>query len=127
MVLLTPRQIKPYFAVQGPTTAMAGMGRLGGVATQQRQPMATTFGRPGYGGRDKGPRSLTIAQAAELLGKFKIQVEAGKANPSPPVGPVLGSKGLNIMAFCKDYNALTKDKKGIIPAEVTYFADKSFK
>merc|ERR1712113_717579 len=62
-----------------------------------------------------------------MVGKLKLYVDAGKANPSPPVGPMLGSRGINIMAFCKEYNALTKDKKGVVPAEVTYFADKSFK
>lgn len=57
---------------------------------------------------------------------IKLALEAGKATPAPPVGPALGSKGVNIMAFCKDYNARTADKAGyIIPVEITVF-DVSF-
>merc|ERR1712187_890205 len=73
------------------------------------------------------PRGSTVAHAAELAGKLKLYVEAGKANPSPPVGPMLGSRGINIMAFCKEYNALTKDKKGMVPVEISYFMDKTIK
>ena len=63
--------------------------------------------------------------------KFKaivrLQLEAGKANPAPPVGPALASHGINIMAFCKEYNARTSNKPGeIIPAEITVFTDGSF-
>jgi large subunit ribosomal protein L11 len=63
--------------------------------------------------------------------KFKaivrLQLEAGKANPAPPVGPALASHGINIMAFCKEYNAKTSNKPGeIIPAEITVFTDGSF-
>merc|ERR1712048_1444693 len=73
------------------------------------------------------PRGSTVAHAAELAGKLKLYVEAGKANPSPPVGPMLGSRGINIMAFCKEYNALTADKIGsVIPVEITLYEDKSF-
>ena len=58
---------------------------------------------------------------------IKIVAEAGKANPSPPVGPALGAKGVNIMAFCKEYNAKTAAQAGeIIPAVITVFEDKSF-
>ncbi|EFJ20782.1 hypothetical protein SELMODRAFT_230830 [Selaginella moellendorffii] len=57
----------------------------------------------------------------------KLALQAGKATPAPPVGPALGSKGVNIMAFCKEYNARTADKAGyIIPVEITVFDDKSF-
>jgi len=61
-----------------------------------------------------------------VVGVIKLALEAGKATPAPPVGPALGSKGVNIMAFCKDYNARTADKAGyIIPVEITVF-DVSF-
>lgn len=64
---------------------------------------------------------------ATAVGFIKLAIEAGKANPSPPVGPALGSKGVNIMAFCKEYNAKTQDKAGtIIPVEITVYEDKSF-
>lgn len=57
-----------------------------------------------------------------MVGIIKLALEAGKATPAPPVGPALGSKGVNIMAFCKDYNARTADKPGyVIPVEITVF------
>ena len=59
---------------------------------------------------------------AAVTGVIKLALEAGKATPSPPVGPALGSKGVNIMAFCKDYNARTADKAGfVIPVEITVY------
>ena len=62
-----------------------------------------------------------------MVGIIKLALEAGKATPAPPVGPALGSKGVNIMAFCKDYNARTADKPGhVIPVEITVYHDKSF-
>ena len=62
-----------------------------------------------------------------VAGYIKLAIPAGKANPSPPIGPALGAKGVNIMAFCKEYNAATQDKIGtIIPVEITVFEDKSF-
>lgn len=65
--------------------------------------------------------------AKEVLGFIKLQIKAGAANPSPPVGPALGSKGLNIMDFCKQFNAATQDKAGkILPVVITVYADKSF-
>ena len=58
---------------------------------------------------------------------IKLQIPAGKANPSPPVGPALGQKGVNIMEFCKQFNARTQDKDGmIIPVVITVYSDKSF-
>jgi len=58
---------------------------------------------------------------------IKLQIEAGKANPAPPVGPALGQHGVNIMAFCKEYNARTSGMAGsVIPVEITVFADRSF-
>ncbi|CAI0408930.1 unnamed protein product [Linum tenue] len=66
-------------------------------------------------------------KAKKVIGIIKLALEAGKATPAPPVGPALGSKGVNIMAFCKDYNARTADKAGyVIPVEITVFDDKSF-
>ncbi|MEP0368919.1 MAG: 50S ribosomal protein L11 [Cyclobacteriaceae bacterium] len=65
--------------------------------------------------------------AKEISGYLKLQVRGGQANPSPPVGPALGSKGLNIMEFCKQFNARTQDKQGqVLPVLVTIFSDKSF-
>ena len=65
--------------------------------------------------------------AKEVAGQIKLQIKAGAANPSPPVGPALGSKGINIMEFCKQFNARTQDKAGkILPVVITYYADKSF-
>ncbi|KAK9836178.1 hypothetical protein WJX81_007174 [Elliptochloris bilobata] len=65
--------------------------------------------------------------AAKVTGLIKLALPAGKANPAPPVGPALGAKGVNIMAFCKEYNAATQDKVGtIIPVEITVYEDRSF-
>ncbi|GAB2479843.1 MAG: 50S ribosomal protein L11 [Cytophagales bacterium] len=65
--------------------------------------------------------------AKEITGYVKLQVKGGQANPSPPVGPALGSKGLNIMEFCKQFNARTQDKMGIVlPVLITVYSDKSF-
>jgi large subunit ribosomal protein L11 len=65
--------------------------------------------------------------AKKIDGYIKLQIPAGQANPSPPVGPALGQKGVNIMEFCKQFNAKTSDKAGlIIPVVITVFADKSF-
>jgi large subunit ribosomal protein L11 len=65
--------------------------------------------------------------AKEINGYLKLQVKGGSANPSPPIGPALGSKGLNIMEFCKQFNARTQDKQGVIlPVLITYYKDKSF-
>ncbi|MDD2474366.1 MAG: 50S ribosomal protein L11 [Dysgonamonadaceae bacterium] len=65
--------------------------------------------------------------AKEVAGQLKLQIKGGAANPSPPVGPALGSKGINIMDFCKQFNARTQDKPGkILPVVITYYADKSF-
>lgn len=65
--------------------------------------------------------------AKKITGYVKLQIPAGKANPSPPVGPALGQKGVNIMEFCKQFNARTADKDGlIIPVVITVFSDKSF-
>jgi large subunit ribosomal protein L11 len=62
----------------------------------------------------------------EILGYVKLEIEAGKANPAPPIGPALGQKGVNIMAFCNDFNAKTKDKSGPLPILLTVYKDKSY-
>ncbi|KAL7111051.1 hypothetical protein ABFS83_05G062500 [Erythranthe nasuta] len=82
------------------------------------------------------PRTLTVISMAppkpggkpkKVVGVVKLALEAGKATPAPPVGPALGAKGVNIAAFCKDYNARTADKAGyVIPVEITVYDDRSF-
>ena len=65
--------------------------------------------------------------AKEVAGLIKLQIRGGGANPSPPVGPALGAKGVNIMEFCKQFNARTQDKPGkVLPAVITVYSDKSF-
>jgi large subunit ribosomal protein L11 len=65
--------------------------------------------------------------AKKVTGFIKLQIPAGQANPAPPVGPALGQKGVNIMEFCKQFNARTKDQQGlIIPVIITVYSDKSF-
>ncbi len=67
-----------------------------------------------------------MTKKKKLLKVIKLQIEAGKANPAPPVGPALGAAGVQIMPFCKEFNARTKDKKGVVPVEISVFQDKSF-
>jgi large subunit ribosomal protein L11 len=65
--------------------------------------------------------------AKKITGQIKLQIPAGQANPAPPVGPALGQHGVNIMGFCKEFNAATKDKGGmVIPVVITVYQDKSF-
>src|SRR2546427_8461595 len=65
--------------------------------------------------------------AKKVVGQIKLQIPAGQANPAPPVGPALGQQGVNIMAFCKEFNATTKEQAGlIIPVVITVYQDKSF-
>ncbi|MBE2180252.1 MAG: 50S ribosomal protein L11 [Chthoniobacterales bacterium] len=65
--------------------------------------------------------------AKEVIGTIKLQIPAGQANPAPPVGPALGQKGVNIMAFCKEFNAATQKQAGdILPVVITVYKDKSF-
>ena len=65
--------------------------------------------------------------AKKVIGFIKLQIQAGQANPAPPVGPALGQQGVNIMDFCKSFNAETQDKMGdVIPVEITVYADRSF-
>ena len=65
--------------------------------------------------------------AKEIFKKIKLQCKGGAANPSPPIGPALGSAGVNIMDFCKQFNARTQDKQGkVLPVQITVYTDKSF-
>ncbi len=65
--------------------------------------------------------------AKKVAEKFKLMIQAGQANPSPPVGPALGQRGVNIMEFCKAFNEKTKDKMGFkVPVEITVYTDRSF-
>ena len=65
--------------------------------------------------------------AKKVIGFIKLQIQAGRANPAPPVGPALGQHGVNIMDFCKSFNASTQDKMGdVIPVEITVYADRSY-
>lgn len=65
--------------------------------------------------------------AKKVVGQIKLQIPAGQANPAPPVGPALGQQGVNIMGFCKEFNAATKEQAGmVIPVVITVYADKSF-
>ncbi|XP_059642450.1 large ribosomal subunit protein uL11c [Cornus florida] len=87
------------------------------LASNSRQSLTVrSMAPPKPGGKSK-----------KVTGLIKLALEAGKATPAPPVGPALGSKGVNIMAFCKDYNARTADKAGyVIPVEITVYDDRSF-
>ena len=71
-------------------------------------------------------KNHTMAPKKKVSALLKLQIQAGKANPAPPLGPALGSHGVNIMDFCKQYNAATQDKMGqVIPVEITVFEDRS--
>ena len=79
------------------------------------------------GGVGRSRTTLVVVAAAKVTGKIKLELIGGKANPSPPVGPALGSKGVNIMAFCKEYNAQTSKMAGeVVPVEITVYEDRSF-
>ncbi len=68
-----------------------------------------------------------IRMAKKIIASIKLQIQAGKASPSPPIGPALGQHGVNIMEFCKAYNAMTQNQEGmIIPVLITVYADRSF-
>ena len=72
-------------------------------------------------------KNHTRAPKKKVSALIKLQIQAGKANPAPPLGPALGSHGVNIMDFCKQYNAQTQDKMGqVIPVEITVYEDRSF-
>ena len=68
-----------------------------------------------------------MAPKKKVSGFIKLQIQAGQANPAPPVGPALGANGVNIMEFCKAYNAATEDQRGnVVPVEITVYEDRSF-
>ncbi|MBO9577143.1 MAG: 50S ribosomal protein L11 [Microbacteriaceae bacterium] len=68
-----------------------------------------------------------MARSKKVTGLIKLQIQAGAANPAPPIGPALGQHGVNIMEFCKAYNEATQDKRGnVIPVEITVYEDRSF-
>ena len=70
---------------------------------------------------------MEFFMAKKVVGQVKLQIPAGQANPAPPVGPALGQQGVNIMAFCKEFNAATKEQAGlVIPVVITVYQDKSF-
>lgn len=88
--------------------------------------VGTTFGMPSASSSRTANRRV-VTMAAKVTGKIKLELVAGKANPAPPVGPALGAKGVNIMAFCKEYNAQTAKMAGdVVPVEITVYEDRSF-
>lgn len=98
-----------------------------GVSLQNKTPLSLPTSQRRFKITAMAPPKPGGGKAKKVVGIIKLALEAGKATPAPPVGPALGSKGVNIMAFCKDYNARTADKPGyIIPVEITVFDDKSF-
>jgi large subunit ribosomal protein L11 len=70
--------------------------------------------------------SAPAKKGKKVVKIIKLQIQAGKANPAPPIGPALGGAGVNIMAFCKDFNAKTQGQEGIIPVVIEVYVDKSF-
>jgi large subunit ribosomal protein L11 len=79
----------------------------------------------GAAGATLTPKNVNMAK--QISGYVKLQVKGGQANPAPPIGPALGSKGINIMEFCKQFNARTQDKIGkVLPVLITVYSDKSF-
>ena len=108
------------------TTARAGAAPSRAHSSRSTFFAGRSVARPGSSLETRATRSPTM-MAAKAVGFIKLAIEAGKANPAPPVGPALGAKGVNIMAFCKEYNAKTQDNAGtIIPVEITVYEDKSF-
>lgn len=92
---------------------------------QQRTAVSLHSNQMGRGAWRVGTAPVMMAKKVTRI--LKLAIEAGKANPAPPIGPALGSAGCNIMMFCKEYNARTADQAGnIIPAEITVFEDRSF-
>ena len=92
---------------------------------QIRKQVPYRFGSLAYTGT-LSPKTFKI-MAKEISGFVKLQVKGAQANPAPPVGPALGSKGVNIMEFCKQFNARTQDKPGkVLPVLITVYSDKSF-
>lgn len=112
-----------------PTAKKLSSSFLGAPASFLRPPALAATATPSR--RTLAVRAMAPpkpgSKPKKVVGIIKLALEAGKATPAPPVGPALGAKGVNIMAFCKEYNAKTAEKAGyIIPVEITVFDDKSF-
>merc|ERR1712146_299617 len=114
-------------------SAHTNMRAVGGGPMHARARQECAFAARGRsvdgfrGMRTSTTRRHTATMAAKVSGFINLAIDAGKASPAPPIGPALGSKGVNIMAFCKEYNARTQDKAGtIVPVEITVYEDKSF-
>ncbi|KAI6701921.1 hypothetical protein NL676_011057 [Syzygium grande] len=119
---------RPTSFLPSPTTNLSSKSNLLSLRF-----LNTTPPLPLHSPTRKSPSVVAMAppkpggKAKKVVGLIKLALEAGKATPAPPVGPALGAKGVNIMAFCKDYNAKTADKAGyVIPVEITVYDDKSF-
>mmetsp|Transcript_39981 Transcript_39981/g.119075 ORF Transcript_39981/g.119075 Transcript_39981/m.119075 type:complete len:225 (+) Transcript_39981:3-677(+) len=117
----------PAFRGAMPRPALSSRVHLGSsfagesAMTSCKSPLMTPS-TSGFGANRK-----VATMAAKVTGKIKLALTAGKANPAPPVGPALGAKGVNIMAFCKEYNAKTSTMAGqVIPVEITVYEDRSF-
>ncbi|PNH11058.1 50S ribosomal protein L11 [Tetrabaena socialis] len=105
------------------------MAMVAPVSGGVRLPTRTLSSRVAFGfpSSSRTATRKVTTMASKVTGKIKLALSAGKANPAPPVGPALGSKGVNIMAFCKEYNAQTAKMIGdIIPVEITVYEDRSF-
>ena len=106
--------------------ARAAVARQADAAACAPLALPARVGGPG-GSLAGGRRRVAPTMGGKVTNVVKLELQAGKASPSPPVGPALGSKGVNIMAFCKEYNAQTAEQEGqIVPVEITIFEDKSF-
>ena len=107
----------PVYARQ----VVCALVRAGDTITASHSGMT---GAPPQGGSKKGKR---MAPKKKVTGLIKLQIQAGAANPAPPIGPALGQHGVNIMEFCKAYNAATEAQRGnVIPVEITVYEDRSF-
>lgn len=107
-------------ALRGTNRAIGFSNSVAGATLEMNRATATSAAVT-------APRRLQVSMAKKVAGMIKLALEAGKASPAPPVGPALGAKGVNIMAFCKEYNAKTQDKAGfVIPVEITVYDDRSF-
>nr|ABK21951.1 unknown [Picea sitchensis] len=131
----TTRRISSSSSLFPSITILSSSSALRSHQTTQllSRPLSTSSTTTTWTPREKPLKILAMAppkpsgKAKKVIGMVKLALEAGKATPAPPVGPALGSKGVNIMAFCKEYNAKTADKAGyVIPVEITVYDDKSF-
>jgi len=110
-------------AFVAPPSLHAAAPRSAGLVLQQEQQPSLVQRRPLVPQRACAP-SMMAKKVSKII---KLALDAGKANPAPPVGPALGAAGVNIMMFCKEYNARTSDKAGtVIPVEISVFEDRSF-